>query len=288
MIGFTKIDKGASGYPDPLLRLSDCPDFIYLAGEIIPQDELSIAVVGTRKMSSYGRDVCAELVTELSSLGITIVSGLMYGVDLAAHNAALKAGGRTIGVLGFGVDNIDLVHDKSIVEEIVGGGKGAILTEFECDQPPTAWTFPKRDRLIAALAKAVLVIEAAEKSGTNYTVGAALDLGKEVLSVPGSIFSGVSKGTNRMIKDGAKMVCGIEDVLEVLDLDSGRRSVEFKSRSPVSKEEEHLLSALDNEIYVDDLALKATLDVSKVMALLTSLELKGMVKDMGRGFYRKV
>lgn len=288
-VNFQSITKLSHEYPSRLLELSDPPSRLFIAGEILPEDSLSLGVVGSRKMSSYGRDVCDELVCQVAKMGVTVVSGLMYGVDLAAHRAALKEGGRTIGVLGFGIDFIDKVYDKNIVSEIING-RGAVISEFNQDEKAAPWTFPKRDRIISALSSAVLVVEAAERSGTSYTVTAALELGREVMAVPGSIFSLVSRGTNRMIKDGARPVCSIDDILEVLEVEKNLKRVSFKKQVPVSPDEEALLLVLleAGESYIDDIAVKSGLAVSKVSALLTTLELKGMVKDMGRGVYRKI
>ena len=288
-ISFRSITKLSHEYPPRLLELSDPPAKLSIAGEIIPEDFLSLGVVGSRKMSSYGRDVCEELVSQVARMGVTIVSGLMYGVDLSAHRAALKAGGRTIGVLGFGVDFVGKVQDNNIVSEIING-RGAVLSEFNKDEPAAPWTFPKRDRIVSALSSAILVVEAAERSGTSYTVTAALELGREVMAIPGSIFSLVSKGTNRMIKDGARPVCSIDDILEVLEVEKNLKKVSFKKQAPVSFDEEALLTVLleAGESYIDDISVKSGFAVSKVSALLTTLELKGMVKDVGRGVYRRM
>ena len=145
-INFRSVTNLSSEYPSRLLELSDPPAKLFIAGEILPEDFLALGVVGSRKMSSYGRDVCEELVSQVARMGVTIVSGLMYGVDLSAHKEALKAGGRTIGILGFGIDFIGKVQDKNIVSEIISG-RGAVLSEFNKDEPAAPWTFPKRDRI---------------------------------------------------------------------------------------------------------------------------------------------
>ncbi|MBU1017177.1 MAG: DNA-processing protein DprA [Patescibacteria group bacterium] len=285
---FKEVNSDSSSYPSRLLDLPNPPPVLYIAGEIVPSDSLALAVVGSRKMSSYGEDVCEEIVSQVSQAGVTIVSGLMYGVDLTAHKVALQAGGRTLGVLGFGKNFIHKVGDKNVVAQMMEGA-GAIITEFGENEAGAPWTFPKRDRIISALASAILVVEAAEKSGTLYTIEAALKLKKEVMAIPGSIFSPVSKGTNKLIREGARLVCSVDEILEVLDVDSRIKKIAFKSEFPLSSAENAILEVLkEGELYIDDVAVKANMVIYTVSALLTSLELKGMVKDVGRGVYRRI
>jgi len=284
---FKTISVDSPSYPKRLLDLHDPPSKLHIAGEIIPEDSLALAVVGSRKMTGYGKDVCEEIVSQAAAMGVTIVSGLMYGIDLTAHKAALQAGGRTIGVLGFGKNFIHKVQDNEIVSQMVC--KGAVITEFDEDEGGAPWTFPKRDRLIAALSSAVLVVEAAERSGTSYTVTAALELGKEVMAVPGSIFSPVSRGTNKMIKDGASLVCDVNDILEVLDVAAKAKKIAFQRESPISGEEEAIFDVLKGgELYIDEIAQKSGFPIQEVSAYLTSLELKGMVKNIGGNIYRRI
>ena len=285
---FITISKDSPSYPSRLLELKNPPPKIHIAGSLIEEDALSLAVVGSRKMIGYGKDVCEEIVSQVAQAGVTIVSGLVSGVDMAAHRAALKAGGRSIGILGFGADFAHKVPDKNVLCNMADSS-GAIITEFNDNEEGAPWTFPKRDRIIAALASAVLVVEAAEKSGTMYTVSAARELKKEVMAIPGNIFSPVSKGTNQLIKGGARLVCGVSDILEVLDVSNKAKKIACRKNFPVSNEEKVVLEVLKNgDLYIDDVAVKTGISISVISAHLTSLELKGMVKNVGGGVYRKV
>lgn len=252
---FITISKDSPSYPSRLLELKNPPPKIHIAGSLIEEDALSLAVVGSRKMTGYGKDVCEEIVSQVAQAGVTIVSGLVSGVDMAAHRAALKAGGRSIGILGFGADFAHKVPDKNVLCNMADSS-GAIITEFNDNEEGAPWTFPKRDRIIAALASAVLVVEAAEKSGTMYTVSAARELKKEVMAIPGNIFSPVSKGTNQLIKGGARLVCGVSDILEVLDVSNKAKKIACRKNFPVSNEEKVVLEVLKNgDLYIDDVAV---------------------------------
>ena len=286
---FKLIKKESKEYPLRLTDLPDSPKEISMAGNFLPADNLSVAVVGSRKISAYGRDVCEYLVSELSPLGITIVSGLMYGVDMQAHETAMKYNGRTLGLLGFGIDYLYKVQNQKVLEYMILSDKGAVISEYAPIEAGSKWTFPKRDRLIAGLALAVIVIEAAERSGTSYTVSMALEMGKEVFAVPGSIFSETSKGTNNMIKDGANIVTGVEDILNVLNIEQSKNKIVGATELPASSEEANILSVIDyTGVYIDEICQKSKLPVGLISSLLTTMELKGMVKNVGGGFYRRV
>lgn len=281
--------KTSSDFSNRLLALSDCPLSIDIVGNIIPQDNLSIAIVGSRKMSSYGKEVVHDIVSALAPYKVTVVSGLMYGVDMEAHKMALSCNLRTIGILGFGFDYLYKVPDEQVVNSIVNRGLGAVISEFKRGEAPAPWTFPKRDRIISALGSIILVVEAGERSGTAYTVTSALQLGKEVLAVPGSIYSEVSIGCNRLIEDGARIVKSPQDVLKALGLTGDGSGQITILNSPVSKEEELVLKFLDQTgIFVDDIIAGTGMASGVVLSSLVSLEMKGLVRDLGNGIYRKV
>ncbi|MGW8320000.1 MAG: DNA-processing protein DprA, partial [Thermodesulfobacteriota bacterium] len=199
-------------YPGNLREIPDPPPVLFVRGRIEPEDERAIAVIGSRKASAYGVSVCGRLVRALVDHGFSIVSGMAKGVDTAAHWAALDCDGRTLAVLGTGVDVVYPKANKQVFETIID--RGALLSEFLPGTEPFAKNFPRRNRIISGMALGVLVVEAAERSGTMITVRTALEQGREVFSVPGDVRSPVSRGTHRLIKEGAKLVEGVEDILE--------------------------------------------------------------------------
>lgn len=195
------------------LKKANLINEMLVAGDLLPQDSQAIAVIGARKCSKYGKDVVRDLVGPLVKRGITIVSGLAEGIDSEAHTLALQLGGRTIGVLGYGFNFAKDDLQYELLKQILKSGQGAIVSPFKSSQKPSKQTFINRNRIIAGLSNAVLVIEASEKSGTFYTVDAALNQGKNVYAVPGSIYSYLSRGTHSLIKDGAILVERPKDIL---------------------------------------------------------------------------
>jgi len=288
---FRLIKPSDSDFPERLKVIPNPPKQLYIAGNITPADNLALAVVGTRKMTSYGKDCCLNIVPGVSLAGVTIVSGLMYGIDLTAQRTAVDCGGRTIGVLGFGSNYLYKVRDSVVLNKILKEGLGAIISEFEPNESPARWTFPKRNRLIAGLSRSILVIEADIKSGTYHTVDAALQQGKDILSVPGPICNPSSRGTNRLIKDGAEVVTEANDVLYNLGLDSGsfiNNANILKPNTPLTLDEISILKVLDFvDTHVDDIIHTSGLKAGVVISGLVSLELKEMVKDVGGGMYKR-
>jgi len=288
-LGVELLTISSPDYPLLLKQIDDPPPLLYVLGEIKKEDELALAVVGSRKMSSYGREVTESLVQDLSAHDLTIVSGLALGVDACAHQAALAAGGRTIAVLGSGIDRIMPTTNISLAQRIIREGRGAVISEFPLGTEPQAFTFPRRNRIISGLSLGVLVVEAAEKSGTFHTVRAALEQGREVFAVPGSIFSPLSIGTHNLIKEGAKLVNSVEDILEELNLEG--RSLKLKAREvvPESPEEEVILEVLGNdELHIDQIIKESKLPTPVVTSTLTMMEMKGTVKNLGNQVYRIV
>jgi len=201
-----------TAYPVNLLQIYDPPPVLYVKGVLAQEDAKAVAVVGSRRATPYGKAVADQLAGDLAQAGITVVSGLARGVDTCGHRGALRCGGRTLAVLGCGVDVVYPRENQELFEEIAA--KGAIISEFPLGTPPEASNFPVRNRIISGLALGVLVVEAAEDGGALITADFALEQGRDVFAVPGAITNRYSRGTNRLIKDGAKLVEGVADILE--------------------------------------------------------------------------
>lgn len=275
------------GYPEPLKLISDPPPLLYLRGALLPKDRLALAVVGTRKMTNYGREVAEALVPELASSGLTIVSGLALGIDAVAHKAALAVGGRTVAVLACGIDQIYPPSNIGIAKKILEQNLGAIITEFPPGTPTFPSNFPVRNRVISGLALGTLVVEAAEGSGTFHTVSSALEQGREVFAVPGSIFSPYSAGTARLIEQGAKPVTRASDILEELEVEGETLKQAARETIPATPEEEKILEILGgDELPIDEIAKQSGLSASQISATLSLMELKGLLRHLGGGTYR--
>jgi len=280
------------GYPTNLKYIYDPPPALYIKGNIIPQDNIAIAIVGSRQASYYGLKNAQELAFELAAKGITIISGLARGVDSAAHRGALKAGGRTIAVLGSGLNMIYPVENKGLAEEI--SQNGAVISEFSQDTPPHRQNFPRRNRIISGLSLGVLVVEAAKRSGALITVGFALEQGREVFALPGKIDSFTSQGTHDLIKQGAKLVESTEDIIEELEplrscqINQARSESKTKIEPNLPEEEKQVYSCLSCEpLHIDELAQKVNLSYGRLLTCLLKLEYKKLVKELpGKAFVR--
>lgn len=275
------------GYPEPLRALEDAPVLLYSRGRYDPDDRFGIAVVGARQHSSYGEAVTHRIATELAAAGFTIVSGLARGIDTIAHRAALSAGGRTIAVLGSGVDVCYPSENRRLMEQVAEAG--CVMSEFPPGSEPRRENFPRRNRLISGLSLGVLVIEASEKSGALITAAAALEQNREVFAVPGNITSRISAGTNRLIKEGAKAVLGAEDVIEELApvLRGFLRRRRQQELPALTDEEKGICGTLCGEPkHIDLIAREALTPVSRTLNILLALELKGVVRQTGgKRFY---
>ncbi|HLA50971.1 MAG TPA: DNA-processing protein DprA [Thermodesulfobacteriota bacterium] len=287
-----------SDFPKALLSISDPPPYLYVKGTICKKDENAIAVVGTRIPTQYGISAAEGISRELAGSGITIVSGMARGIDTAAHRGALAANGRTIAVLGSGIDVIYPSDNKKLYEQIISNG--AVVSEFPIGMSPLAENFPQRNRIISGLVKGVLVVEASEKSGSLITAGLALDYGRDVFALPGNITSFKSKGANKLIKQGAKLVEDARDILEELSISgtgmtgAGLKPVPAvpdslrKIQAGLSSEEEKIMSLLDEPSFIDTIIQRAGLPTQKVSALLLDMELKGLVQQQaGKQFIRR-
>lgn len=271
-------------YPSALREIADPPPVLYLRGEITPADDWAIAVVGTRRASQYGRQVTERIVTDVARAGVTVVSGLAHGIDTHAHRAALAAGGRTIAVLGSGLDRVYPTVNKSLAEQIAESG--AVISEYPLGTPPDGQHFPRRNRIVSGLSRAILVVEADYKSGAMITATQAAEQGRDVFAVPGSIFSPLSAGPHQLIREGAKIVTEATDILEELHLTAVVEQRATREALPSDPTEAAIMRLLSDEpTHVDDLTRAAGLPSSVVTSTLTILELKGMARQLGRMQY---
>lgn len=280
-------------YPENLKSIPDAPRVLYVKGEILESDKVSISIVGARKSSPYGLWATEKLCRELSDYGITIVSGMALGIDASAHMEAIRRGNRTIAVLGTGVDVVYPSRNRHIYEEIVAGG--AVISEFPLETRPLPYRFPQRNRIVSGLSLGTVVVEASERSGTLITVGHALDQGREVFAVPGNIGSELSRGTNSLIRDGAKLIQSAEDIVEEIS-EIQNYLKDFKSKLQKRRVDASNLdiSLLEKEILAqltqrskspDEIAISLDLGVVEVLPLLTILEIKGLVEKLRDGRY---
>lgn len=274
-------------YPALLRQSPEAPAVLYGRGELLPEDEQALAVVGTRRMSEYGAVATQRLVSELAAQGITIVSGLARGVDVQAHRIAMQAGGRTIAVLGTGIDRIYPSEHRDIAHQIPA--YGAIVTIFPPGTRPERHNFPLRNTIISGLSLGTLVIEAPENSGALSTANAAGQQGREVFAVPGNITSRNSRGCHQLIQDGAKLVHTVDDIL--VELNVARRQQQtrqvIQTLAPETALEASILQHLGaSALHVDDLSRRCEATIQEINATLTLMELKGMVMQIAPMTYQ--
>jgi DNA processing protein len=275
-------------YPDNLRDLDDAPFVLYIRGTFKKIDSRAVAIVGTRMMTSYGREVTQKLAGELANYGITIISGLALGVDAESQKTALNAGGRTIAVLASGLDIISPITNKQLALDIISKGRGAIVSEYPLGYGPFPYDFPVRDRLISGLSKAVVVIEGRMKSGTFYTVNAAASQNRPVFAVPGPITSPASEGPNYLIQNGAKPITSARDILDELHLQLKVDPDAVEKVMPGSPVESKIVEILDCEpLHLDEIVRISGITTSEVSARLTIMEMKGLVRNLGQGVYKK-
>ncbi len=274
-------------FPGNLKSLEGAPCVLYFKGKLKVSDVNSVAIVGSRKMTTYGREVAEKFSSELANFGVTIISGLARGIDTAAHKGALSNGGRTIAVLGCGLDNVYPPQNTALAEEIVKKG-GAIISEYPLGYPALPENFVNRNRIVSGLSSAVIVIEGAEKSGTLLTAAHAAEQGKTVFGVPGSIFSPTSFAPHFLLKNGAKPATSVRDILEELDLQVKVDTEKIERVIPTTDKESKLLSILEAEpLHLDELVRISGCKTPEMSARLTIMEMKGLVRSLGKGMYRK-
>ncbi len=276
-------------YPDNLRNTHSPPMLLYIKGEILPKDNLAIGMVGSRRASLYGMDTAEKLSFELCARGITVVSGLARGIDSSSHRGALKAGGRTVAVLGSGIANIYPEEHSKMADEI--SLNGAVISEFPMTMIPDRRNFPARNRIISGLSLGVVVVEAAGKSGALITADFAAEQGREVFAVPGKINSYTSKGTNNLIKEGARLVESVEDIIEELNLEvqNGFQPHKDKMAPELDKRESLVYNLLSDEPRnIDELAEKSRMDISGLSGILFEMEFKKLIRQLPGKNYIKL
>ncbi len=270
-------------YPKLLSEIFDPPEILYYKGNLDNLHEFNISVVGARKFTSYGRMAIENIIPSLTEAQIGIISGLAIGIDSLAHYETIKNSGHTVAVLGTGIDNQSVYpsSNKQLAERIIDSG-GVIFSEFPIGTPPLKHHFPQRNRIVSGLSLGTLVVEAAEKSGALITAKCSLEQNREVLAVPGNIFSLVSKGPNNLIKQGAHPVTSASDIIDALGLENVKTHIESKKTLPETEEETLLLATLSHDpTHINDIIQDTKMSTSVVSSTLTIMEMKGMVKNVG-------
>ncbi|MBU0683297.1 MAG: DNA-processing protein DprA [Candidatus Omnitrophica bacterium] len=273
-------------YSCNLKSIYDPPAVLYCKGDFLDADINAVAIVGSRRCSLYGQKMAKSLAADLAKKGITVVSGMARGIDIAAHRGALEAGGRTIAVMGSGFRHIYPVEAKPLIEEICHSG--AVITEYSSETHPLRQNFPRRNRIVSGLVKAVVVVEAAERSGAMITVDFALEQGREVFAVPGRVDSYAANGSNKLIQDGAKLVMSAEDILNELNLekiDAIKRSdkeVTVEVLNKLDNEERMVLDliSIEKNAHIDDILEQTNLDPGRVHAAILKMQMKRLIKEI--------
>lgn len=274
-------------YPSYIKEITNPPVILYGKGAL-PQNSTCIGVVGTRRPTAYGIEATETIVRELAEAGLTIVSGLASGIDARAHETTLDAGGKTIAVLGSGLDHYSIFpsENRGLARRIVEGG-GTLLCEYAPGTPAVKEHFPARNRIISGLSRGVLVIEAREKSGARITTRMALEQNREVFALPGSIFSPTSRWPLMLIQQGAKLVTSAADILEELGIEYNKEK-EARVRGLLSEHERLILEALEEPQTIDALKEKTGFPTAVIVTSLSSLELKSVIKTLGQDIYQKI
>ena len=294
-IGARAVSIFSDDYPENLKTIYSPPILIYVKGEIKAEDADAVAIVGTRRPTYYGMSTCERLAFELASRGITVISGLARGVDTMAHRGAIKSG-RTIAVLGSGLNYVYPPENRKLADEICE--RGILVSEFPANTPPYKFNFPRRNRLISGLSLGVLVVEASERSGSLITANFALEENRELFAVPGQAGSTKSAGSNNLIREGAKLVENIDDILIEIEHNLKYRKDIYKAKTGQSKtisdtiltdEEKRIKSLLSYEpLYIDELIRRSNMSAGKASSLLLGLELKDVIKQLpGKNFVLK-
>ncbi|HOY10047.1 MAG TPA: DNA-processing protein DprA [Candidatus Omnitrophota bacterium] len=289
------------GFPRILKQIPDCPVVLYHKGDIRHEDDTSVAVIGSRRATVYGRLVAEQLASRLADFGITVVSGMARGIDSAAHTGSLKARGRTLAVLGCGLTHIYPPENEGLMETIAR--HGAVLSEFPLETAPLRYNFPRRNRIISGLSLGVIVVEAHRRSGALITSRFALEQGREVFSVPGRVDQPASWGTNQLIKDGARVVLGVEDILEELRIPlrncpsqrvfqeraSGRGGLKPAAGMNLTAGQQLIYDNLDGKpVHIDGLAAQCQKAGTEITEALLQMELRGFVKRWPGQYYSKI
>jgi len=280
--GVINIEEGK--YPELLRKIDHPPRKLYYRGRW-DEDIFKncLAVVGSRKMTNYGLIAVEKIVKEVAAAGVTVVSGFMYGIDAASHRAALDGGGRTIAVMPCGINLVHPEYQGELYGDILKN-QGLIISEFEGDFPPDNWTYPKRNRIVAGLSKATLIVEAAMKSGSLITAGLAKKYQRKLFALPGPITSKVSEGTNHLLKNGASLVTSSKDILDFYGLINS--PLGSSNNQKTEGREREILELLKREaMEVDDISRKFGLSASEIGAILSLMAMKGLVFQKGRRYF---
>jgi len=284
--GIQVIYPGHPSYPRLLMEISGKPSILFVRGRLTQTEDKAIAIVGTRRPTSYGRQAAEQVATELSQAGVTIISGLARGNDIVAHKASLAAGGRTIAVLGSGVDVIYPGENRNLAEQIIESG--AIVSEFVPGTKPDAQNFPARNRIVSGMSLGTIIVEAPARSGALITASFAGDQGREVFVIPGNVYSPASDGANALLRDGARLVRNGTDVLEDLGLVTGGGSAVSQMELPIDEQESQVFNVVGREAsHIDDIADQTGLTAAETGAILLKLELKGLLRNLGAQHYVK-
>jgi DNA processing protein len=279
----TKIDIitwNDTDYPRRLREIDQSPPVLYIRGELSEDDFWTVAIVGTRRITAYGRQVTNDIAAGLSRQHITVVSGLARGVDAVAHQASLQVGGRSLAVMGCGVDVIYPPEHARLAENIIASG--ALLSDYPPGTQPESGNFPPRNRIISGLAQAVIIVEASEQSGALITAAFAAEQGRDVFAVPGQLYAPQSKGTNRLIREGAHIFVDVQDVIEKLNMVQIVEHRQARMVLPSDAQEAKLFQILNREpLHIDEIRSQVNLPIETVSATLTMMELKGMVRQVG-------
>ena len=280
------IKKSLKEYPKILKEISNAPKQLYARGIWPKNHDMNFAIVGTRAASEYGKTLAFKIAKELAELGFNIVSGLALGIDTQAHLGALEGRGKTIAVLGSGIDD-DSIYPREnlkLAKRIISSG-GAIISEYKPGIKAINWTFPERNRIVSGLSRGVLVVEAPEKSGALITASLALEQNRDVFAIPGSIFSKNSIGANNLIKNGAKMVTSTDDILEELNLAELKNKKGVSDKEKLNTEEKLIFSIIEKEpIHIDKICEISKIPASRVLPIISILEIQGIIKNIGGKF----
>ena len=275
------LSPNSDDFPPLLREIYDVPAVLYVRGRILPQDQVAVAMVGTRRATAYGRQVAEQLAADLAKNRVTVVSGLAKGIDAIAHRAVLDAGGRTIAVQACGLDLVYPSSHVNLAREIADSG--ALVSDYPLGTRPRAQFFPRRNRILSGLTLATLVVEAPEASGALITARLAMEQNRDVLAVPGGMFSPMSRGTNKLIQDGAKLVSSVDDILEELNMTAVSLPLEPAQLSlDLSTAEAQLLRQLNREPrHIDEIRQAVGVPIAELSSTLAMLELSGLAKQVG-------
>jgi len=280
------ITPASPEFPPSLTKIKNPPTKLWVRGELASAlNQPCLAVVGARRMTSYGEQAISQLLPRVVTAGVTIVSGFMYGVDAQAHQAAINSGGQTIAVFGCGLNYVCPTGQDQLYVDILTDG-GAVISEYDAETTPSRWMFPQRNRLVSGLSLAVLVVEGGEKSGSLITAKLALKQGKKLLTIPGPITSSMSRGSNWLIQNGATAVTQPQDILDALGMKRGFSPKEGSEPSDGNTIASKILKELSREpLEIDALARRLSLNIPRLSTTLSLMQLNGLIAEKQGKYY---